>query len=798
MKRVFLLIIFLILISCPAAQAQESILTEMKIERGMKAIRINFDFNHLPQYRLDVSGQRVDFIMFGTTFASKFDRIDDHEDIVRILYHEHPEKSVVSFLFHNIPEDVNSSTSDQKKLVHVDIVWPEGKRTMRPAIDYDIEAKLHFDNRKSTARRYITSKYSNNWKKFFQEFEWPIEFNTSRNYFFPEFPCYVGSSKEMDLDNSILENGYKGYWNKALGILRSTKKDASSAKKSLLRLIECDLLIRQGEFEEVKRLSNQLMMTEGNNQLNQWASYIYDYSLAMTGEKYQAYYDLQETTYQDIAKKNDLRFYYQILLGELALATQNYEKAFKFFSKEKGENQYIRNLFRLRKADTLIGLGQEQKAYELYQSLSYFRYFMEKHPWSLTLMAKLAYKQKKYGKSFEYFTLLQKGISSLQEKSLAKYWAAMSLYRQGKRSFSREHLQETLEDFPDKEGGLRARIKLNDLCLLEDKSDWQSIIAEYQDIAEKTENRNIREESTFKKILTFYEANKEYKCVHLLEAFLRNYFGGKLKPVAEALMVEVLPDVVKKLVDQGNYFQAMVLVERNRKLLINSPLSLRFLTSLAKAFFESGLYERAEKVYSYILAGADEKEVKDDIFLLLIKTLFEKEEMDRVVNYADLYCNQYPKGNNLVQVYLYKVRALRAQGKNRQALRVLLEKKRPLSDQLDIVTGQLLFDLKKYKQVEAYLSRGLDPYWQTADSSVILLRAESLYQIEAFQKALPYYKFLIQEKDFIDQSMYRRGYILYKTGQERESFNVLERLVEKSKGSMWAELAQEFLVLHKG
>ncbi len=773
-------------------------MTGMEINKGLSSIEIIFDFKELPQYRVDVSGQRVDLIMSGTSFSSKFERIQENEDIIRILYHESPEESVISLLLKGIPEDVNSSTSDEDSQITLDISWPEVSQSSRPAIDYDIDSDLHFDNHKATARRYITSKYSGNWRKFIEEFEWPIELTPSRNYFFPEFPCYMGSNPDAGLDKSILENGYRGYWNRALESLKEAKKTSSAAKMDLLRLIECDLSIRQGQFETAKKVSDELMGTEEKKSLQQWFAYVYGYSLAMTGKKYRAYYELRDLC-QDVAKNNDLRSYGRILLAELALATDRYKEAFRFFSEKREGSQYIQKIFRLRRADCLYQLAREQKALEWYQSLSPCKHFLETHPRSLAAMARLVYKKGLYAKSYVYFSLLSKANTSLQERSLALYWAAVSLYRQGKTTLSRQYFQNTLEEFPGTEGGLRARMKLNDICFLREKNDWQTVFSEYQDIAGKAaEYRDIREESVFKGILALYEANKKKEAVELLERFLRDYAGGKLRPQAEALMVEVLPDVVRRLVDRKKYFQAMVLVEKNRELLITSPLSLKFLTSLAKAFFESALFDRAEKVYSYVLAGADTNEVKDDIFLLLIKTLFEKKEMDRVVDYADRYCNQYPDGDNLIEIYLYKVRALRVQNKKRRALRALLEKERPVSDRLDRITGQLLFDFKKYNRVEDYMSRGMDPNWKTVDESMILLRAEALYRARSFPEALTYYNYLIQKNSFADQAMYRRGRILYKMGQDRKSFNVLQRLVEKGNRPMWKKLAREFLALHKG
>jgi tetratricopeptide (TPR) repeat protein len=784
-------------LSFQEAYAQKALLVHMETSSKNKSLGIDFEFTSLPQYKVNISGQKVEFIMYGTSLSPQLERIDDHANILQTNFHEGSEKSTVSLILRSVPKDVNSSTSMTRPRVHLEIVWSASAQAHKPAIASAIESRLNFDNHKTSARRYIASTYSENWLKFFENFEWPIALTTSRHFCFPDFPCYLKAWTISELEKSILEYGYKGYWNKGLEMVNQELQNASSKERALLTLIKADLLVRQGEFTRVKKLTYALLENDVHDILMHWATYIRCYALAVTGDTYTAYYDL-EKAYQYIDEASHVKQYYRILLGELALSTGHFEKALELFSQEEITSQNIYNICRLRKADALFELGQKQKAYELYQSLAPLRYFWETHPWSLASLAKLNYTRKQYDRACQNFFLLNKAISSHREKSMALYWAAMARYRGQKHALAHDDFQNIEDMFPDTEGALRSRLKLNDLKVLQERSDWQSLFLEYQKIVQQADTRNVREEATFKKILMLFKAKKKEECVICLEQFLRNYCAGKLKPHAEALMVEVLPEVVRKLVAKKQYFQAMVLVEKNRQLLIHSPLSLQFLTSLAKAFFETGLFDRAEKVYSYVLAGSDSTEVKDDIFLLLIETLFEKKEMDRVVECANSYCQHFPKGKNLVQIYLFKAKALQAQEKDREALRVMLSKDRPVDEQLDIFTGELLFDLNKYKQVEKYMSRGMDPYWQTAQRSILLLRAEALYKTNSFQNALTYYSYLIQHNHCIDQSLYRKGCILYKTGQHAQSFQVLKALIENGEESYWKRLAKEFLALHQG
>src|SRR5690606_30819795 len=102
-----------------------------------------------------------------------------------------------------------------------------------------------------------------------------------------------------------------------------------------------------------------------------------------------------------------------------------------------------------------------------------------------------------------------------------------------------------------------------------------------------------------------------------LQQYLREFLTGDVRISAQALLIELLPGEIKRLVDNKEHIQALVLAKQNRDLFQHRWIDSKFLVDIAEAYNRIGIYDEAQKFYLYLIETMP-IEQREDLFLPMI------------------------------------------------------------------------------------------------------------------------------------------------------------------------------------
>jgi len=404
-------------------------------------------------------------------------------------------------------------------------------------------------------------------------------------------------------------------------------------------------------------------------------------------------------------------------------------------------------------------------------------------------------------------------------------------------------LEDVIKKFPDSEGSFRARIKLNDLFVLagleNGKFQPNGLVArrtpkssspgngtvkeqagntatsspqagdtskqedfprfdpalEYADIAAKASLRALREEAAFKQALSYYFTAEYEKSVELLQDFIRINKSGQLINEAEALLVELLPVVVKDKIDNKDYVDALVLAEQNRAILIDGKVKGDFLAELGLAFTRLCFWNRAIRVYLYLMDIAKDKKEEETVYLPLVQAYYEKNDLAQVEEYCHRYLADFPDGQDRAAIMHRLISALYNNGRTDEALCLLKEKDQPQSPEIQALAGRIFYEAGDYQMAEHHLARLMTSGLNDVEPEAIMMRAEALFRSGSDLAALPLYRHLEQFAAFADQAVYRIAQVHMTADDRSAGLKLLRTLVEKAKSPLWRRMATETLAM---
>ncbi len=129
-------------------------------------------------------------------------------------------------------------------------------------------------------------------------------------------------------------------------------------------------------------------------------------------------------------------------------------------------------------------------------------------------------------------------------------------------------------------------------------------------LPKQANSRPIREEALFKQALVHAILGETMTSIQLLQQYLREFLTGDVRISAQALLIDLLPGEIKRLVDNQEYMQALVLAKKNKDLFQNKWIDSKFLVDIAEAYNRIGIYDEAQKLYLYLIGimPVDQKE----------------------------------------------------------------------------------------------------------------------------------------------------------------------------------------------
>ncbi len=325
---------------------------------------------------------------------------------------------------------------------------------------------------------------------------------------------------------------------------------------------------------------------------------------------------------------------------------------------------------------------------------------------------------------------------------------------------------------------------------MKDKSLAKQALEKYREIADNSTNRAVQEEAFFKQALIHWQLGDSWKSVELLQQFLREFLIGDVRISAQALLIDILPGEIKRLVDKQEYVNALVLAKKNKYLFLNNWINSKFLADIAEAYQRVGLFDESQKLYLYLIEimPIDQRQ---RFYLPMIRSTFDHGDYSLVEDYSSQYFYNYPEGENVGEVLAIRLQALIADERLGEALKLLPS---PLPDNKELygIAGTLYFRTNDYKNSLVVLKK-LALLDTPLPAKEQFMMAECLFQTGALVEAESIFQTIPEEHAFYEQSLFRLAGIERNKGNEKKALSLFKKIVETGKSPQWKKYAEREL-----
>ena len=346
--------------------------------------------------------------------------------------------------------------------------------------------------------------------------------------------------------------------------------------------------------------------------------------------------------------------YFLLSQIETAFATGNHSRLNHLLLRDNvAFPEPIKEIIQIHQADYWYTINQLIKAKAAYK-LQSDSPVLQTLPFSLSNFCDVNYEQKKFEEAADCYETLATLVSDDPLLALIDYRKNMSKLRAGDETSLIDKFSFIATAYPHTKAGLRAEIKRNDLLFLKNKTWGLQAAENYGAIAKEAKSRDIREEALFKQALVQALLGEPTVSIKLLQQYLREFLTGDVRISAQALLIDLLPGEIKRLVDNHEYIQPLVLAKQNKEFFQNKWIDSKFLVEIAEAYNRIGIYDEAQKLYLYLI-GVMPIGQKEDYFLPMIQATFDHGDYPLVEDYAAQYTYNYPKGHYTTEILVVPV-----------------------------------------------------------------------------------------------------------------------------------------------
>jgi tetratricopeptide (TPR) repeat protein len=795
MKRILCCILFsVILASRPALAA--SILQDIARTDNRESTQIYLTFDNLPVYSIDVREKRLDITLEVTRPANNLKYFATDSRIIKVLPITNDDSTVISLFFRHKPRDIRTEKTSEGKLIVEIEIGNQPDRTNQ-LVSKQVKDMTSLDGKPEDRTNPLkNSSYAHDWQRFFTDYESELSYSVPIRYSTPPFPlidllpALAGDNHSPLLPSEVTELAERGSWKEIqpilLELLKATK-DLEQQKRLALTLGE--VLLHSDAYEDAYKQLFLLNKKYKEEPVGIFARFLLLLLQAQNLENFSASPDLKELE-TSLGPPNPLLPHLVLFEIETALAAQQFKKAQQLLDRQDvaypATTQKIKDL---RQADTFVGLRQPLKAYVAYQFLKDTAPF-DIYQDSLKNFCETLYFHKKYKEAEGCYTRLIPLIEEKTASGLISFRKVMSTWHLAPGSPHLEDFSLVEDAFPNTEAGYRAALKKTDLKYLMDKTWAEDAIHAYHALAEKAVQRPLVAEASFKEALIYRMLGQNERSLALLMKFLRDFQSGDIRPTAQALLIDILPDTIKDLVQAKKFPEALVLAKQNKEVFLKNWLDIGILGDLAYSYRKIGLYNHAKEMYLYIMdiVKVDQRE---QYFLPLVETAYDQGDRKLIEQMSTRYLNTYPQGKDRDQILLFRLNALIAEGQLSQAL-ALLPSPLPKNDMLHTVAASLAFQTNNYSNTLKYLE---DISEKTKNSSpeILFMTGESLFKTGNMSGAEKAFIPLQEKKFHFDQVHYRLAQIELDKGNTEKALKLFREIVDKGESPLWRRYAAEEL-----
>ncbi|WP_457573027.1 tetratricopeptide repeat protein [Desulfolithobacter sp.] len=787
---------FVLLLLWAAPVLATSILHKIRRTDEQGRLQIFLRLNTIPEYRLTTTGKRIELLLLDTIAAKNIQLLREDDRLIKMLIRKQKKGTALSFYFRYPPQKVQINTLKDTSSLMLDIILGSPLTTRYQDLAARLPGLTMVASRTTDYTNPLNlSRYATDWRLFFEEYESPVTISPKPDYSLPPFPLarflLPAMSPEHWLPAEAESYASERKWDQAVAVVRETLDQLTdSTIRERMLLAYAELLVRSNGYTEPYQLLQQIMYTWPDTQTALLAKYLFIYLQARQEDPHLAWFELKKQE-KKFLKEPGLRPFFIIFQAELALATGRADQAGKILARDDmaftGKAELLRLL---RQADTRYLLGKKISALVSYLQLLDRSEIIATKPLSLAQFCDTLYVHYRYRDAARWYQKLTALLNDKEDQDLAMFRLAMSRLHSGASLRAiLPMLQEIREAFPDAEGKYRAWLKQTDLEYLNHRRDSDLAAQTYGVLTEEAPVKKLREEALFKEALVYALSGNNEKAVALAMQKLREFRSGDLNLEARALLIQRVPLVIDDLLKRGEYIKALVLARENRELFTRGWLGTEILFKLGRAYTELGIFERAARVYLYILDVSPEPK-RQEVYLPLLQSLYASGRYDMLEDYADQYILRYPESPNLDKIFLLRLKALKKRNKLQKAAKILDRNDWPRSRDTLRTAAAIYFDLNRWNKVVELLE---DPLLDQdrQDPEVMYQLAESLYQLDRLDQASEIFTVLAEGDRHRETALFRLAQIYERNGHRDKALNEYRRLAEETKDPLWRKAALE-------
>jgi len=790
-----LLTIIMLLSSCLGGRAVAAeLLRIVRVDNG-GTVQLYATFDRLPRFSSLEDERRLDLLLTDTTLSPELTFFAPDEHIVKILPRTEGNTLVLSFYFRYSPQRYRITPTEQNRLVVEILLGNQYSRDHQELAERLKGLSMVDRSAEDRANPSRLSPYARDWSLFFAGYESPLRINLPVKFTPVPFPLVrllpPGEEANLSLFSSeLLALAAEDEWQQVgREILQSASEKTDITEKKLLALTFGEVLGRQGILTEAEEQLRLLQENYSGELLGSFATFLLIQLQAAHASPHLAGVEFAELE-KLISSSNPLAPYLLLARIETALAAGNLPLLNTLLQRDDiALPEEVAHIVQLHQANYWYALGQPVKAHAAYQLHAESTALAER-PYSRNGQCDTLYFMKEFALAEQCYQGLAPLIADKNSLGLVAYRQHLAALYHAPGSAELDTFTRLENAYAGTEAGLRAAMKRNDLEFLAQPNRLGRILDSYQKIAEHIEYRFLREEALFKMALIERHQKNYARAIELAGQILREFRSGPVRISAQALLIELLPDEIRRLAARQEYLPALVLARKNRPLFESGWINGDLLVEIAETYHKLGFYEEAQDLYLYVIEITS-IDHRDQYFLPMIAAAYEQGSYSLVDDYAAQYNYNHPDGLDREQILYYRLRALKADGRVVEAL-ALLPEPLPETEDFQRLAAGLYFYGENYQksrklfEEQQATSAGLNPLEQ-------FMLAESLFQNEDYPAAETSFAGLTEEHPFYDQSLFRRAQIAKSQGNREMALSLLEKIVETGKSPAWIRLAEQEL-----
>jgi len=793
MKHIFPILIAFFILS--PSNVTASVLNRISRVDTKDIIQLYFSFDTPPIFSGTLNKRRIDVEFPKSTEGAEFDLFQTDEKIVKILTRKNGDTLILSLFFRYEPQTFKLSSNTYNNVVLEVLLGNEYSKSYKNLSNKLKGLTLVDRNTPDFTNPYVLSPYRLDWMSFFSNFESPVNISIPVKFTPPPFPIIEllppGLSKNLDiLTPEMLQLARVESWDTLATILLEKLQSTSGPEiQKLIALTYGEALLRSGNFEGAFKQLYLLKDEYKDQRLGTYANYLLIWLRANYEDPYIAEYEYRKLE-PSISDSSPLAPYFLLSKIETSLATKEYKNLNKLLQIDSiALPAEIEERIKIRQADYWYAINLPVKAYAAYKLL-YNSPLLRSQPYSFGGHCSTLYDQRYFKAAAREYKILRKAVSGENLIGSLAYRENMAKLKFTEGNLLIDAFSQIEHAYSRTDAGKLSAIKKNDLKLLSDTQYADVALENYLEIAQISSTRTIREESEFKAILIHALQGNNQTAVDKLHRFLREFQTGNVRITAQALLIDLLPKEIKRLVDNTDYIGALVLAKQNKELFQNNWIDSNFLVDIAKAYHKVGIYNEAQKLYLYLIEimSVDQRE---SFYLPMIQATFDHGNFSLVEDYAAQYSYNYPKGRFQDEVLLLRVKALVADERLEEA-RLALPVPLPPDGSLHPTAAAIYFRTQDYSSSANTLSQYQDLGELSSQQHYFFL-AESLYQVDNYKDAAETFAKITKESRYYHQSLYRLADINRKFGKDKLALTFLEKIVETEENSRWKQYAERDL-----